>query len=37
MGVSGSSYWEGISGLFSGATTEGSISLDGAASPVFLR
>ena len=37
MGVAGSGDWEGISGLFSGAATEGSVGLNGAASLVFLR
>ena len=37
LGVAGSGDWEGISGLLSGAATEGSIGLGGAASPVFLR
>ena len=35
--VAGSGDWGGISGLFSGATTTGSVGLGGAASPVFLR
>ena len=37
MDVAGSGDWGGIFGLFSVATSKGSIGLVEAASPVFLR